>query len=160
MVRTCVQQLLLLRKCSSMSDKDCEIFFDRMREGDRAALTSFLGDFDKTLKALKEKSDLEGPVQHERSPQPESLPPISRGLSHVPKEIRHAPEPTYYGSVHSDLPLSMKTLSIGPRDDQDQLRSHGQAGNKSNMPPTLRRTATRRRSTLDSVDERPDPSSA
>jgi hypothetical protein len=157
MVRTCVQQLLLLRKCSSMSKKDCTNFFYRMREGDPAALTSFLGDFDKTLKALKAKSELEAPVQHEETPHPETLPPISRELGHVPEEIRHAPEPTHYGSVHSDLPLSMKTLSIGPRDDQDRSRSHGQAGNKSNMLPQIRRTATGRRPTLDSVDEHPGP---
>jgi hypothetical protein len=156
-VRTCVQQLLLLRKCSSMSNSDRGIFFYRMREGDQAALTSFLGDFDTTLKAVKAKSDLEGPIQQERNPQPKPLPPISREPRHAPAEIRHAPEPTRYGSVHSDLPLPMETLSIGPRDDQDRFRNHGQAGNRPNISPTLRQTATRRRSTLDSVDEHPDP---
>jgi hypothetical protein len=157
MVRTCVQQLLLLRKCSSMSNRDCGMFFYRMREGDQATLTSFLRDFDATLKALKAKSDLEGPIQQERSPQPKPLPPISRELSNVPAEIRHAPEPTRYGSVHSDLPLSMETLTISPRDDQDRFKSHGQAGNRSNVSPMLRQTAARRRSTLNSVDEHPGP---
>ena len=157
MVRTCVQQLLLLRKCSPMSNKDCRLFFHWMRQGDQATLTSFLGDFDKTLKAVKAKSDLEGPIQQERSSQPKLLPPIGRELSYVPEAVRHAPEPAHYGSVHSNLPLSMETLTISPRDDQDQFRGHGQAGNKSNVPPMPRRTATRRRSTLDSVDEHPGP---
>jgi hypothetical protein len=157
MVRTCVQQLLLLRKCSSMSNRDCGIFFYRMREGDQATLTSFLGDFDTTLKALKAKSDLEGPIQQERSLQPKLLPPTSRELSHVPEEIRHAQEPARYGSVHSDLPLSMETLSISPRDDQDRFGNHGQAGNRSNVSSTPRQIAIRRRSTLHSVDEHPGP---
>jgi hypothetical protein len=147
----------LLRKCSSMSNRDCAIFFYRMKEGDQATLTSFLGDFDATLKALKAKSDLEGPIQQERSLQPKPLPPTSRELSHVSEEIRHAQEPTRHGSVHSDLPLSMETLSLSPRDDQDRFGSHGQAGNRSNISPTPRQMATRRRSTLHSVDEHPGP---
>ena len=51
MVQNCVQQLLLLRNCSSKSDEECEDFFNRMKR-DPATLESFLGNFNKTLRAL------------------------------------------------------------------------------------------------------------
>jgi hypothetical protein len=152
MVRTCVQQLLLLRKCSSMSVANSDIFFNRLRNEDPETLKSFITDFDKTLKALKAPA---GPLQHGRKPEPESLRSTGRGPSQVPAEIRHASETTRRGSVASDLPLA--SLSIGSHHGQDQSGSHGQAGNTLNLPPVTYQTAVGRRPTLGSVDEDPRP---
>jgi hypothetical protein len=111
MVQNCVQQLLLLHNCSSKSDEEREDFFDRMQR-DPATLESFLGNFNKTLRALKAKAASAGPVQHVRS-EPQSLGSTNRGSGQASAEVRHAPEPNRHNSAENDLPASFRRLSIG-----------------------------------------------
>jgi hypothetical protein len=118
MVDNCVQQLLLLRNCSSKSDEECSDFFNRMKKRDPATLESFRVNFDKTLKALRAKAALAGPIQHVRS-EPQSLGSTNRGSSQVPAEVRHAPEPSRHNSAENDLPASFRRLSI--RDNRPKL---------------------------------------
>jgi hypothetical protein len=120
MVENCVQQLLLLHNCSSKSDKESKDFFDRMKKRDPTTLESFLGNFDKTLKALKAKAASAGPVQHVR-PEPQPLGATNRGSSQVPAEIRRAPEPNRHNGAENDLPASLRRLSL--RDGKPRLSS-------------------------------------
>jgi len=120
MVENCVQQLLLLRNCSSKSYEEYEDFFDRMRKKDPATLESFLGNFDKTIKALKAKAASAGPIQHVGSV-PQSLESTNRGSSQVPAEVRRVPEPNRHNSDENDLPASFRRLSI--RDSRPKLGS-------------------------------------
>ena len=151
MVRTCVQQLLLLRGCLSKSDEGHEPFLSRMKNGDKETLKSFLLDFDKTLKALRAKAADAGPLLLVKSAEPEPVRSTSRGLSGIPQG-RHAPETIRRDSNDSALSESARALSIGSRHDPERSGSHGQAGKKPIIPPAGR-TATHRRSTLGSVDE-------
>jgi hypothetical protein len=120
MVENCVQQLLLLHNCSSKSDEESEDFFDRMKRRDQATLESFLGNFDKTLGALKAKAASVRPIQHVR-PEHHPLGSINRGSSQVPAEVRHAPEPNRHNDAENDLPASVRRLSI--RDTKPKLSS-------------------------------------
>ena len=68
--KICVQQSLLLRKCSRLTKDGRRAFFSELRSNDKKVLGAFWDDFDKTIDAVRKAAQTETPAS--------SRPPLER----------------------------------------------------------------------------------
>ena len=131
--KICVQQSLLLRKCSRLTDDDCRAFFSALRSNDKKVLGAFWDDFDKTIDAVRKAAQTETPAS--------SRPPLER-----PRR----------DSNDDTLSTSMRKMSISNSKTRDHTRTFG-AGVAAEDDPTqfgeARSGSGRRRLTIDPVVE-------
>jgi hypothetical protein len=100
--KICVQQSLLLRKCSKLTRDDCRAFFSELRSNDKKVLGAFWDDFDKTIDAVRKAARIETPAS--------SRPPLER-----PRR----------DSNDDTLATSMRKMSVSNSNTRDRTRSFG-----------------------------------
>ena len=131
--KICVQQSLLLRKCSRLKKDGRRAFFSELRSNDKKVLGAFWDDFDKTIDAVRKAAQTETPAS--------SRPPLER-----PRR----------DSNDDTLSTSMRKMSVSNSKTRDHTRTFG-AGVAAEDDPTqfgeARPGSGRRRLTIDSVVE-------
>jgi hypothetical protein len=109
--KICVQQSLLLRKCSKLTKDDCRAFFSELRSNDKKVLGAFWDDFDKTIDAVRKAARIETPAS--------SRPPLER-----PRR----------DSNDDTLATSMQKMSVSNSNTRDRTRSFGAGATAEDDP--------------------------
>lgn len=148
--RGCVQQTLLLRKCSKMTSKDFQNFFTQMKAKDKETLQAFLHSFDTTINVVMASAS---PAGAPKAPSDQSMKPIHE---HKPLRIdeqdqrrptlesRHSRNSvTRHNSIGEELSVPLVKLPMGER--------HGQESNNGTNPVVMEPPTPRNR---DSVERR------
>jgi hypothetical protein len=100
--KICVQQTLLLRKCSKLTKDGCRAFFLELRSKDKKVFGAFWDDFDTTINAVMKAAQTETPTSNR--------PTLER-----PRR----------DSNDDTLSTSMRKMSVGDSKTQDQTRTFG-----------------------------------
>jgi hypothetical protein len=110
--KICVQQSLLLRKCSKLTKDGCRAFFSELLSNDKKVLGAFWDDFDTTIDAVRKAAQIETPAS--------SMPPLER-----PRR----------DSNDDTLATSMRKMSVSNSKTRDRTRTFG-AGVAAEDDPT------------------------
>jgi hypothetical protein len=134
--RGCVQQTLLLRKCSKMANKDFQRFFKQMKANDRETLQAFLRDFDTTIKAVMASAPVAGATM---APSDQSMKPIhehkpllvdKRDQRRPTLESKHSRNSApRHNSIDEELSAPLVKLAMDER--------HGQESNNGTNPVVM-----------------------
>ena len=116
--KTCVQQCLLLRKCSALSRDGRRAFFSHLKSNDKKVLNDFLDDYDNTIKHVREAAKPE------------------KAGANAGANTRHAPEVPRHGTGVGELSRDMRRVSVSNPSDRDQRSTRGGGIGKRDPPAT------------------------
>lgn len=158
--RACVQQSLLLRKCSKMSDTDSRSFFAQMGANDRKTLGDFLKDFDKIIDAVMSSAATvvtAKPLSEQAMKKIHESKPLlidERDSLRPPLESRHAPNPTGRRNSVDHISAPLENLAINNR--HSQVSNHGKNLVTMGPPAASNQNNRNRRPTISSEESAVD----
>ena len=166
--RLCIQQSLILRKCSDFSEKQRRAFLGGLADKDKKITRGFLEDFDTTLKYImdtaKAQADKAYTEQHtgiSREGNPANWNEKGRNTTTATffPMARHTTDSYRPNNDGDDLPTAVEGLNIIGESEQGQVDYQGSPRYAMKPPPVVHRreSGSTRRSTLSSVDEDAHP---